>query len=78
MNEFDISYTYSVTFLAESMKRGSRFSNKLIAFAPSYSEPIDIGTVLMNRQRVNGILPDLPYARQEAEYVSSVTGGTAV
>jgi CHAT domain-containing protein/tetratricopeptide (TPR) repeat protein len=75
MNDFDISYTYSVTFLAESMKRASRFSNKLIAFAPSYSEPVDLGTVLKNRQKVNGLLPDLPYARQEAEYVSSITGG---
>jgi CHAT domain-containing protein/tetratricopeptide (TPR) repeat protein len=75
MNDFDISYTYSVTFLAESMKRESRFSNKLIAFAPSYSEPVDIGTVLKNRQKVNGMLPDLPFARQEAEYVSSITGG---
>lgn len=76
MNEFDISYTYSVTFLAESMKHKTRWSNKLIAFAPSYSEPINIGTVLMNRQIVNGVLPDLPYAKQEAEYVSSITNGT--
>ena len=29
----------------------------------------------MNRQIVNGVLPDLPYAKQEAEYVSSVTNG---
>ena len=75
MNEFDISYTYSVTFMAESMKRERRFSNRLIAFAPSYTEPLDIGSVLMNRQIVNGVLPDLPYAKQEAEYVSSVTNG---
>ena len=75
MNEFDISYTYSVTFMAESMKRETRFSNRLIAFAPSYSDPIDIGSVLMNRQLVNGVLPDLPFAKQEAEYVSSVTNG---
>ena len=75
MNEFDISYTYSVTFLAESMKRKSRLSNSLIAFAPSYSKPVDIGKALMNRQLVNGVLPDLPYAKQEAEYVSYVTNG---
>jgi CHAT domain-containing protein len=76
MNEFDISYTYSVTFMAESMKRETRSSNRLIAFAPSYTEPIDIGSVLMNRQIVNRMLPDLPFAKQEAEYVSSVTNGT--
>jgi CHAT domain-containing protein len=75
MNEFDISYTYSVTFMAESMRRERRFTNRLIAFAPTYPEPIDIGSVLMNRQYVNRVLPDLPYAKQEAEYVSSVTKG---
>jgi len=57
------------------MRRERRFSNRLIAFAPSYSEPIDIGSVLMNRQTDNGVLPDLPYAKHEAEYVSSVTNG---
>ncbi|MBK7712424.1 MAG: CHAT domain-containing protein [Bacteroidales bacterium] len=76
MNEFDISYTYSVTFMAESMKKVRSISNRLIAFAPSYSEPINIGSVLMNRQMTNGILPDLPYAKQEAEYVSDLTNGT--
>jgi CHAT domain-containing protein len=76
MNEFDISYTYSVTFLAESLKSKTRWSNRLIAFAPSYTEPIDIGTVMMKRQIVNGVLPDLPYAKQEAEYVASLTHGT--
>lgn len=75
MNEFDISYTYSVTFMAESMKGESHLSNRLIAFAPSYPEPIDIGAVLMNRQVANGILADLPFAKQEAEYVSTVTNG---
>ncbi len=75
MNDFEISYTYSVTFTAESMKRKTRLTNNLIAFAPIYNEPIDIGTVLMNRQGVHGVLPDLPFARQEAEYVSSLTHG---
>jgi CHAT domain-containing protein len=76
MNKYEISYTYSVTFMAESLKRKSRLSNKLAAFAPDYDRPIDLNTVMLNRQTVNGFLPDLPYARQEAEYVSKVTGGT--
>ena len=29
----------------------------------------------MNRQAETGVLPDLPYARQEAEYISNITGG---
>jgi CHAT domain-containing protein/tetratricopeptide (TPR) repeat protein len=75
MNDFDISYTYSATFMAESMVKESRQGNRLVAFAPNYSEPVDIGAILKNRQTVNGILPDLPYARLEAEYVSSITDG---
>ena len=75
MNSYDISYTYSATFLAESVKRESNRSNKLIAFAPDYPKPIDIKSVLMSRQAGMGVLNDLPYARQEAKYVSDLTNG---
>jgi CHAT domain-containing protein len=75
MNEFDISYTYSATFMAETVRSDSHLSNSLIAFAPNYFEPIDVNSVFLNRQVVDGKLPDLPYARQEAEYVASVTNG---
>jgi CHAT domain-containing protein/tetratricopeptide (TPR) repeat protein len=75
MNDFDISYIYSATFMAESVKRDYRTGNKIIAFAPNYPEPIDIQSVLKNRQEKMGKLLDLPYARQEAEYVSKITGG---
>ena len=75
MDDFDISYTYSATFMAEPEKESYGFGNKLIAFAPNYPEPIDIQSVLMNRQVEKGVLPDLPYARQEAEFVTNITGG---
>jgi CHAT domain-containing protein len=75
MKDFDISYTYSATFAAESAKRDYSIDNKLIAFAPDYPEPIDIQSVVMNRQYKDGILGDLPYARKEAEYVADLTGG---
>ena len=75
MNDFDISYTYSATFMAESIKKEFNRSNKLIAFAPNYPDPIDIQSVLMSRQAGMGVLNDLPYARQEAKYVSDITGG---
>ncbi len=75
MNDFNISYTYSATFLAESVKKESSAKNRLIAFAPDYPDPIDIQSVLMSRQAVMGKLNDLPYARQEAAYVSNITGG---
>ena len=75
MNDFDISYTYSATFMEESGSETHSLRNKAIAFAPNYPEPIDIQQVLMSRQAVRGVLPDLPYARQEAEYVSKITRG---
>ncbi len=75
MDKYDISYTYSATFLTESIKKNYIIGNKLIAFAPDYPDPIDTRSVLLNRQSDTGILFDLPYARQEAEYVSGITGG---
>ena len=75
MNSYDISYTYSATFLAESLKKEIAGSNKLIAFAPDYPEQIDIQSVLMSRQADMGVLHDLPFARLEAKYVTELTGG---
>jgi len=76
MNTYDISYTYSATFLSEYVNKEYEKSNKLIAFAPNYPEPIDIQKVLMSRQSsVFGVLNDLPYAREEAEFVTHLTGG---
>jgi len=75
MEDFDISYTYSATFMAESESSNINFKNKSISFAPNYPDPIDINTLLMSRQEENGILSDLPHARLEAEYVSEITNG---
>ena len=75
MNDFEISYTYSATYMAESVISDYSLSNKAIIFAPNYPEPIDINTAVMSRQTADGKLPDLPYARQEAEYVANITGG---
>jgi len=76
MNSYDISYTYSATFMKESGKKEHSKTNKLIAFAPDYPVPIDIQSALMSRQAGIGMLNDLPFARQEAKYVSDITGGT--
>jgi CHAT domain-containing protein len=75
MNIFDISYTYSATFTAESKKKDNSTTNKLIAFAPDYPKPIDIQSTLMSRQGGFGKLNDLPFARQEAKYVTDLTNG---
>lgn len=75
MNEYDISYTYSATLMAEFVKKDINRRNKVLAFAPNYPNPINIQSVLMSRQSVQGVLNDLPYARKEAEYVTDITGG---
>jgi CHAT domain-containing protein/tetratricopeptide (TPR) repeat protein len=75
MNSYDISYTYSATFLAESFRKVNRGRNKLIAFAPDYPEQIDVQSVIMSRQAGLGVLHDLPFARLEAKYVTDITGG---
>lgn len=76
MNELNISYTYSATFLAESSRSSFSPGNKLVAFAPDYSEPIEIQSILNSRDVSESMLYDLPFARQEAEYVAQRTKGT--
>jgi CHAT domain-containing protein len=76
MNDYSISYTYSATFMEEIVKRNYTKMKDLIAFAPVYTRAIDSDSLLMKRQSKGGILFDLPYARQEAEYVSGISHGT--
>ncbi|HUU99725.1 MAG TPA: CHAT domain-containing tetratricopeptide repeat protein [Bacteroidales bacterium] len=75
MRDFKISYTYSVTLMAESSRKEFSLANSLIAFAPVYTERINIDSLLYSRQGKLNILYDLPYARQEAEYVADLSGG---
>jgi CHAT domain-containing protein len=75
MNSYDISYTYSATFMSDNRNTSPISTNSLIAFAPNYPDPLDIQKILMSRQAEDGILNDLPFARLEAEYVSNLTGG---
>ena len=74
MNEYNISYVYSATFMNENIHKGDYGKNSLVAFAPSYSESLNIDSLFAERQAVKFLL-DLPYARQEAEYVSDISGG---
>jgi CHAT domain-containing protein len=76
MNDFNISYVYSATFMSESGGLDLFHNNKVIAFAPNYSEQIDIQSVLEKRQVKDNILLDLPFARDEAQYVADITDGS--
>lgn len=76
MNDFNISYTYSATFMKEVVKRDHQGMNELIAFAPVYNKTINIDSIFRNRQGGQNVLYDLPYARQEAEFISDISNGT--
>lgn len=75
MMDFSISYTYSATLLAESLKKNYGLKNRLIAFAPVYTGSINVDSLLKTRQTGISTLRDLKYARMEAEYVAKLTGG---
>lgn len=75
IKEFDISYTYSATMYVETWGHNRAFRNRALAFAPSYPERIRVDSVLNTRMGGREVLYDLPYARDEAEYVVSRLGG---
>ncbi len=74
MNRYNISYVYSATFLNENMGKHKYWRNSLVAFAPSYSDSVNIDSLLTPRKSERYLL-DLPYARQEAEYVAGISRG---
>ncbi|HUX95540.1 MAG TPA: CHAT domain-containing tetratricopeptide repeat protein [Bacteroidales bacterium] len=75
MEEYDISYTYSATLLADNKGQNKKHGSDAIAFAPDYSEPVNIENLFKIRQQQGNILQDLPFAKNEAEYVSKILGG---
>lgn len=77
MSIFNISYTYSATFLEETVKKKYRRLHSTVAFAPAYNHPINTDSLFSAAEKRSDILFDLPYARQEAEYVADITDGKA-
>ncbi|MGD0341453.1 MAG: CHAT domain-containing tetratricopeptide repeat protein [Bacteroidales bacterium] len=75
MKDYNISYTYSATFMKELVKRENPASKDLVAFAPIYTKSINTDSLFIGRQGGSGMLYDLPEARQEAEYIAGITGG---
>jgi CHAT domain-containing protein len=75
MDDYSISYTYSATFLAESVKKNISLTNSLIAFAPVYEGSINVDSIMRSRQAEMSVLKDLPFARIEAGFVTDLTGG---
>lgn len=75
MNDYNISYTYSATFHQEIVDRNYSRKHELVAFAPVYTRAIYLDSLMQVRQGRRKILYDLPYARQEAQYVYNLVGG---
>lgn len=76
MNDFNISYAYSATLIKEIVTRDIRGKNKLAAFSPFYGGDINLDSLFSKRQQGRGFLYDLPYARQEAEFVAGISNGS--
>jgi CHAT domain-containing protein len=74
MNDYNISYAYSATFMGETVNRGIPARNRLVAFAPSYPLYLNLDSLIVERQ-VENIINDIPLARQEAEYVAGTSHG---
>jgi CHAT domain-containing protein len=77
MKDYNISYTYSATFMKELVKRENKAEKDLVAFAPVYARAINADSLFVGLHGGSGVLYDLPEARQEAEYISKITGGKA-
>lgn len=75
MKKFNISYAYSATLMREIVSRSGSGTNNLAAFAPFYGNTINIDSLFSNIQPGEGFLYDLPYARQEAEFVAEISKG---
>lgn len=73
--EYRISYAYSATFLAETLANPRTGGKKLVAFAPIYTRPINVDSLLDRRQAGSAFLYDLPHAREEASYVADIARG---
>jgi CHAT domain-containing protein len=76
MDEFNISYAYSATFVEELENRKLKLSKSLVAFAPVYGNEINIDSIFQKRQAQNKYLYDLPYSAEEAQYAASVMKGS--
>ncbi len=73
--EFEIIYTYSASLLIESEGKGKSFFNPALVFAPTYSSTLDSDSLLLSRQMERGLLNNIPGAKEEAIYISSLLGG---
>jgi CHAT domain-containing protein len=75
MDDYRISYAYSATLMAETVNFHSGIFNKTISFAPAYDNNLIIDSLTNPSKKEILRIKDLPYAREEARFVSAVTNG---
>ena len=75
LRQFEIVYEYSGTLLSETLPGGRSLRNKVLSFAPDYSDSIDVNDLMMSRKPARENLSDIPGAREEAVYINSILGG---
>lgn len=73
--KFEITYTYSSSLLLETEGKGRSITNHALIFAPTYAAGTDTDSLLMSRQMERGPLNNIPGAKEEAIYISSLLGG---
>lgn len=74
MEKYNISYTYSATFMEEVVSRNYSRMHELVAFGPNYKQ-INLDSLLSVPKTRHRVLYDLPNARQEAQYVAGISNG---
>jgi len=55
MNDYNISYTYSATFMREMVNRNYTKMRNLVAFAPAYTSTLNLDSIYAKRQTVSGL-----------------------
>ena len=71
--EFNISYAYTATLLAETGRSGKSLFNRTIVFAPEYRNTINSDSLEITRDPSGIMLMPLRHAMQEAVFVKKIT-----
>lgn len=75
MDDYRISYAYSATLMAETGNFHSGIINKTISFAPAYDNNLIIDSLTNPSRKEILRIKALPYAREEARFISAITNG---
>lgn len=75
MDDYRISYAYSATLMAETGNFHSGIFNKTISFAPAYDNNLIIDSLTNPSRKEILRIKALPYAREEARFISAITNG---